>query len=80
MRLGKLYGEERLEAACARAMTIGAASYRSIESILKQGLDRQPLPDRSQPRPALQHANVRGAEYYEQSKEVILNTKEECLC
>ena len=44
MRLGKSYSPERLEAACRRALTLGACSYKSIESILKKGLDRQPLP------------------------------------
>jgi len=80
MRLGKLYGEDRLEAACARALAIGATSYRSVESILKQGLDRQELPEKPPPRPALTHANVRGAEYYGPSPTTLLNPKEECLC
>ena len=44
MRLGKRYGEDRLEAACRRALRIGACSYKSIESILKHDLDQQPLP------------------------------------
>src|SRR5262247_1642003 len=44
MRLGKSYGDERLEAACQRALTLGACSYKSLESILKHGLDRRPLP------------------------------------
>ena len=42
MRLGKRYGEGRLEAACRRAIRIGACSYKSIESILKHDLDQQP--------------------------------------
>ena len=44
MRLGRRYGDERLEAAAARALAIRAHSYRSVESILKAGLDGQPLP------------------------------------
>ena len=64
MRLGKSYGAERLEAACRRALTLGACSYKSIESILKNGLDRTPLPA-SPPAPApLHHGNIRGPEYY----------------
>jgi transposase len=64
LRLGKTYGAARLEAACARALTIGAASYKSIESILKHNLDRQPLPEpTAAPRP-LAHDNVRGPKYY----------------
>jgi transposase len=65
MRLGKSFGDERLEAACARALALGTASYRSIESILKKGLDRQPL---AQPTTAttqpVHHENVRGPDYY----------------
>jgi hypothetical protein len=38
--LGKRYGEGRLEAACRRAIRIGACSYKSIESILKHDLDQ----------------------------------------
>ena len=40
LRLGKRYGNDRLEAACARARRVGARSYRHVESILKNGLDR----------------------------------------
>jgi len=66
MRLGRRYGDERLEAACARALAIRALSYRSVESILKAGLDGLPLPG-SEPvtTPIGDHANVRGAGYYE---------------
>jgi hypothetical protein len=66
MRLGRRFGDERLEAACARALAIRALSFRSVESILKAGLDGQPLPG-SEPvtSPIGDHANVRGAAYYE---------------
>jgi transposase len=65
MRLGRRYGEARLEAACARALAIRGLSYRSVESILKAGLDGLPLPG-SEPVPTIgHHANVRGATYYE---------------
>ena len=43
LRLGKAYGDERLEAACRRALTLGSHSYKSIESILKHRLDGKPL-------------------------------------
>ncbi len=65
LRLGRRYGPERLEAAAARALAIGARSYRSVESILRTGLDRQPLPDAAPAAPARRHANVRGGTYYE---------------
>ena len=64
-RLGRRYGAERLEAACKRALAIQALSYRSVESILKNGLDSQPLPDQSALRPHPDHANLRGANYYQ---------------
>jgi len=67
MRLGKCYGPDRLEAACERALTINARSYKSIASILKHGLDKQPMPQQRPQLPAIEHANVRGAQYYQQS-------------
>jgi transposase len=63
-RLGQDYGEARLEAACRRALHIGALSYKSIESILKHKLDQEPLPDPAQPALPLKHDNVRGPKYY----------------
>ncbi len=65
LRLGRRYGPERLEAAAARALAIRTLSYRSVESILKRGLDRQPLPDAAPASPTRRHENVRGATYYE---------------
>lgn len=64
LRLGKTHGEVHLEAACRRALHIDAASYKSIESILKHRLDEQPLPEPVQPTRALDHDNVRGPDYY----------------
>ena len=43
LRLRKRYSPERLEAACARALAFKAYSYKNVESILKNGLDQQPL-------------------------------------
>ena len=65
LRLGRRYGAERLEAAAVRALAIRARSYRSVESILRTGLDRQPLPDAVAAGPTRRHANLRGATYYE---------------
>lgn len=63
MRLGKAFGQERLEAACRRALLWDTCSYRSIKSILENSLDRQ-AEEPSGPCPSPAHANVRGQEYY----------------
>lgn len=62
-RLGKPAGPPRLAAACEPALPLAAGACRSIESLLKQGRDRQPLapPRLSPPLPA--HVNLRGPEY-----------------
>ena len=67
MRLGRRYGEPRLEAASGRALAVGARSYRHVDSILKHGLERLPLPDGAPPagRPAPVHEHLRGREYYQ---------------
>jgi transposase len=64
MRLGKHSGEARLEAACQRALRIGACAYQSIEAILKHALDQQPLPGPPAAAPGITHSNSRGAQYY----------------
>lgn len=65
MRLAEHYTPERVEKASIRALAIGACSYKSVKSILKNGLDRQPLlfghPEEVQP-PS--HPNIRGRHYY----------------
>ena len=64
MRLGKIYGPERLEAAAERALSFGALSYSSLASILKCGLDRATNP-MAEPR-TIAHPNIRGAAYFEE--------------
>jgi len=68
MRLGKSYGDERLEAACQRALALGACSYKSLESILKHGLDRRPLPPQPDATAGSAHMNIRGPQYYKDDK------------
>lgn len=64
LRLAKRYGDARLEAACARALRVGARSYRHVDSILKNGLDRVPLVEEQRNDSPLDHENVRGGDYY----------------
>jgi len=68
MRLGKEYGQERLEAACARALAIGGTSFKSIQAILKAGLDRRALFEQHRESPPIRHANIRGPRYYNSMK------------
>jgi transposase len=65
MRLVNHYGTQRVEKACERALTIGAYSYKSVNSILKKGLDRQCLlHEKHQETQGLTHQNIRGNHYY----------------
>jgi len=63
LRLAKTFGRERLEAACGRALEIGARSYSSVNSILKNNLDRR-RPDTPADGPAIAHDNIRGPTYF----------------
>lgn len=63
--LANRYGALRLEAACTRALAVGAKSLKSIKSILKNGLDRHPVAEQEiVPQPIIHHDNIRGAGYY----------------
>ncbi len=63
LRLAKPHGPERLEAACIRAIDIGARSYTSVNSILKNNIDRR-KPERAADGPAIVHPNIRGPKYF----------------
>ena len=64
LRLAKTYSDVRLEAACKRALLLGTCRYKSIESILKHGLDSQSVVVEEDSELPQQHANVRGSAYY----------------
>ncbi len=67
MRLGKTYGQERLEAACRRACHFRAYSFKSVQSILQRKLDAEPLPEAVATKAVTtdqSHRNVRGSGYY----------------
>jgi len=63
IRLAKSYGRERLEAACGRALEIGARSYTSVNSILKSNLDAK-RPAVATDGPSIVHSNIRGPGYF----------------
>jgi transposase len=63
IRLVKSYGRDRLEAACGRALEIGARSFTSVNSILKNNLEgKRPAP--AADGPAIAHDNIRGSRYF----------------
>jgi transposase len=74
IRLAKSYGPERADAACRRALEIRSPSYRSVQTILKHALDRNPLPlERVSLQPAAAtkvrtHEHVRGAQYFDKQE------------
>lgn len=55
---------ERVEAACERALAIKARSYKSVRAILENKLEGRPLPGKAKEVQPIEHANVRGADYY----------------
>jgi transposase len=63
--LSKRYDKEELEAAAARAISLGAYSYQSVKSILKTGLGQLELQLPAPEVPAPIHENIRGAAYYQ---------------
>ncbi len=63
LRLADKFGKDRLDAACERALEINALSYSSVQSILKNGLDRQNR-QRQPEGPSITHPNIRGSEYF----------------
>jgi len=64
LRLAKTYSNQRLEAACQRALSLGTHRYKSIESMLKHGLDEKPVDREEDASLPQQHDNIRGADYY----------------
>jgi Transposase and inactivated derivatives len=62
LKLSDSYTPERLEAACDKALSYTPRpSYKSIQSILKSGMDK---PEVSEPTPISKHGFTRGADYY----------------
>lgn len=64
LSLERHYGRDRLEAACALALSLGTCKYRHVRDILHTGRDQvchDPAPDWTSPI----HAHVRGPAYYQ---------------
>ena len=69
VRLGQSYPIQRLEAACARALRLNACSYKSVQSILKTGMDRLEEAQHAPVSPVI-HDNLRGPDYFDAWEEV----------
>jgi transposase len=67
IRLADRFGRDRVDAACARAVAIGSPSFKSVQAILKSGLDRAPLFDPPTRLP-IDHDNIRGASYFDKEE------------
>jgi hypothetical protein len=61
MRLGKTYGEHRLEKAAKLALEYKFTRLRQIDELLKKGLDKQ---EQNETGTVLNTAQVRGQDYY----------------
>jgi hypothetical protein len=59
IRLADKYGDERLDAACARAITVGDPSYKTVKGILVAGTESEPAADAAVPTAA---AHLHGPE------------------
>ena len=67
LKMADKYSANRLEAACAKALTYtGTPSYKSIRNILAAGQDKKPAETHSSETESTQskHALTRGADYY----------------
>jgi len=69
LRLAKTHPVERMEAAARRCLRARAYNFQSMDSILKNQLDRLPLPGDPPSRPVLDHDNIRGADYFDSPPE-----------
>ena len=65
IRLAQKYSAARMETAAERALLTGAISYKSVKSILGNGLDTQPSESTAPPRISPEHENLRGPEYFQ---------------
>lgn len=65
LQLGSRYGQERLEAACAKARSLNSYSFSTVQNILKNGQDKViELNYATDSIPVAHHENERGASYY----------------
>jgi transposase len=64
LRMGKRFGDVRLEKACSIALSAGATRFQQVESILKNKLDILDSPTNEANAIVSSHENIRGSTYY----------------
>lgn len=64
LNLARTYSKERLESGCNRANFYQIYTRRCVSNILKEGLDKQPLPVNDNEPKNLTHENIRGPSYF----------------
>ncbi len=65
LNLSSKYGNERLDNACHRARATGAYRLSQIVNMLKNGLDKSPIPESQEDLlSTIDHQNIRGNDYY----------------
>jgi transposase len=69
LRLAKTYPSERMEAAARRCLRARAYNFQSMDSILKNQLDRLLLPVDPPQGSGVEHDNIRGAGYFDSPPE-----------
>lgn len=62
--MGREFGDDRLESACARALSIGATHVSRVRSILEKNLDQHPISAPPVQEASFDHGNIRGPKYY----------------
>jgi transposase len=63
-RLAQQYGKDRLEAACQTANVLGLVGLKRLCSLLENHLEQEPVCAQTLPIAPVEHANLRGAQYY----------------
>jgi hypothetical protein len=72
VRDAQRFGNDRLDAACARALVIagpGGPTRKSVNAILKRKLETRALPtDEPEPTSFAHHEHIRGGDYFDKEK------------
>lgn len=64
LKLVRRFGEKRLEDACRRGVFYGIYSYKKLKAVLEKGLDQESIPLLLEEKQPIEHANIRGSQYY----------------